>query len=245
MKQRRMNAWILALLISVSTVLTACSSEKNGMTDSDTADSGSADKIRQEDTVGGETDTEAAPPVVLPPVTEAVDTEVPAPTQPDDDPSQEIPSVEMPEDPDASVIVEPDPSAGGALSDDIGQTASGRFVSEQSEKLLLCIDWESVIGEDGMAEVTVTVGISHYRLYSREKFEMGAIQVDGNAVLFSTPAIEYEENTKTYTEFYTATYTTERSEMEVEASWQVLGKYGDVEIDTLTAGGTIVLTNDT
>jgi hypothetical protein len=32
--------------------------------------------------------------------------------------------------------------------------------------------------------------------------------------------------------------------MEVEASWQVLGKYGDVEIDMLTAGGTIVLAEE-
>ena len=29
-----------------------------------------------------------------------------------------------------------------------------------------------------------------------------------------------------------------------EASWQVLGKYGDIEIDTLTAGGTIVLADN-
>ena len=73
---------------------------------------------------------------------------------------------------------------------------------------------------------------------------MGAIQVDGNAALFSTPAIAYDEAVKTQTVFYTAQYETTRSEMEVEASWQVLGNYGGVDIDTLTAGGTIVLTPD-
>ena len=139
--------------------------------------------------------------------------------------------------------ISPEPEQ-GALAGLAGQTASGRFTSAQSPNLVLCIDWESVIGEDGTADVTVTVGISHYRLFAREKFEMGAIQVDGNAVKFSTPKIEYDENTKTYTEFYTATYETTRSEMEVEASWQVLGKYGDIEIDTLTAGGTIVLADN-
>ena len=105
---------------------------------------------------------------------------------------------------------------------------------------MLFIDWESVIGKNGVAEVEVTVGVSHYQFFSREKYNMGAIQVDGNAVLFSTPAISYDEAVKTETVFYTATYETTRSEMEVEASWQVLGNYGGVDIDTLTAGGTIV-----
>ena len=41
-----------------------------------------------------------------------------------------------------------------------GQTDSGQFVSEQSPNLVLCIDWESVIGTDGYADVTVTVGIA-------------------------------------------------------------------------------------
>ena len=92
-----------------------------------------------------------------------------------------------------------------------------------------------------MADVAVTVGISHYRFFSRAKSQMGAVQVDGNAILFDTPAIEYDENTKSYTFFGSYVFETDRSEMEVEASWQVLGTYGGIEIDTLTAGGTIVL----
>jgi hypothetical protein len=132
----------------------------------------------------------------------------------------------------------------GALVGLAGQRDSGRFVSEQSPNLILCIDWESVIGEDGVADVAVTVGISHYRFFSRAKSQMGAVQVDGNAILFDTPAIEYDENTKSYTFFGSYVFETDRSEMEVEASWQVLGTYGGIEIDTLTAGGTIVLAGE-
>ena len=240
MKNRRFIAFMLALLVCTSTALLSCSSDKDTTADSET----DADTVEQGLPIGDETEAETAPPVVLPAETEAADTELPsAPTE--EDPSQDIPAVEMPEteEPAAEEPWIPTEEQ-GALWGLAGQTDSGRFASAQSDKLVLCIDWSSVIDDNGTAEVTVTVGISHYRLFSREKFEMGAIQVDGNAVLFSTPAIEYDENTKTFTTFYTATYTTDRSEMEVEASWQVLGKYGDVEIDTLTAGGTIVLAED-
>ena len=245
MKNCRCIAFTLALLVCTSTALLSCSSDKDGIAVSD-MDRTASDTVKQEPPAGDETDagTETQLPVVLPAETEAADTEIPvSPTE--DDPSQEIPAVEMPETeaPDAEESDIPAEEI-GILAALAGQTDSGRFASAQSENLVLCIDWSSVIGDDATAEVTVTVGISHYRFFSRAKPQMGAIQVDGNAILFDTPAIEYDENTKTFTTFYTATYTTDRSEMEVEASWQVLGKYGDVEIDTLTAGGTIVLAED-
>lgn len=249
MKHLKLSAFLLALLMAASSVLLSCSSDEKGGTESDTG--GASDTVQQQmpEESDTESQTEAAPPVVLPPETEAIDTETPAGgnTPVEDDPSQDIPAVEMPDEGEEDpVVTEPDITVEepGALDALAGKTDSGRFASTQSKNLVLCIDWASVIDDSGTAEVTVTVGISHYRLFSREKFEMGAIQVDGNAVKFSTPAIEYDENTKTFTTFYTATYTTTRSEMEVEASWQVLGKYGDVEIDTLTAGGTIVLAEE-
>ena len=249
MKHLKLSALLLALLMAASSILLSCSSDEKDGTESDTG--GASDTVQQQMPVDTETEsqTETAPPVVLPPETEAIDTETPAgaDTPATDDPSQDIPAVVMPEDGEEDpVVTEPDMTVEepGVLDALAGKTDSGRFASTQSKNLVLCIDWASVIDDHGTAEITVTVGISHYRLFSREKFEMGAIQVDGYAVKFSTPAIEYDENTKTFTTFYTATYTTTRSEMEVEASWQVLGKYGDVEIDTLTAGGTIVLAEE-
>lgn len=252
MKNRTMTAAVLALLLMASCTLTSCFGQGGGE-ETDPATDTQGKQVEQGLPVGDDTpemtDTAPLPQITptetAPPANEVDD--VPGGIQ-NDDPSSDIPAVEMPddepaEDPD---VTEPDTSvsADGALIGLAGQCDSGRFVSEQSPNLVLCIDWESVIGTDGIADVTVTVGISHYRLFSREKYNMGAIQVDGNAVKFSTPKIEYDENTKTYTEFYSATYETNRSEMEIEASWQVLGKYGDIEIDTLTAGGTVVLGGD-
>ncbi len=246
MTNRRLFTFTLALLICASTALSACSSDKTD----DGADASDADTAGQtveqnlptgDDVPETESDTEVPVPVITEPPANEMD-DVPMNQGTSDDPSDDVPSYEelATEESDyngAPIII----TELGGLA---GQTDSGQFVSEQSPNLVLCIDWESVIGKDGTADVTIKVGISHYRFFSREKFEMGAIQVDGNAVKFSTPEIAYDENTKTYTAFYSATYETTRSEMEVEASWQVLGKYGDIEIDTLTAGGTIVLADN-
>ena len=254
MTTRRLIALLLALLVCASAALLSCSSDDGGTAESDTQSA--ADTVNQGLPVGDDTEEVTAPPVVLPTeTTEAPDTEAPA--QEDTPVQSETPAVSEPSENVGEVKPNREPvdentadvtggaDTSGVLDALAGKTDSGRFVSEQSENLVLYIDWSSVIGNDGTAEVTVTVGLSHYRLFSREKTDMGAVQVDGNAVLFSTPAIEYDENTKTATTFYTATYTTARSEMEVEASWQVLGQYGGVEIDTLTVGGTIVLAEDT
>ncbi len=254
MKNRRFLTFALALLICASTALSACSSDK---TDGG-GDTSGADTVGQtaeqnlptgDESPNGAPETESAPAVPVPVITEPPANElddIPLENQTPDpeDPSADIPAVEMPE--DDPIVTEPDEpvTEQGALAGLAGQRDSGQFVSEQSPNLVLCIDWESVIGEDGVADVAVTVGISHYRFFSREKFEMGAVQVDGNAVKFSTPEIKYDLDTKTYTTFYTATYETTRSEMEVEASWQVLGTYGGIEIDSLTAGGTIVLADN-
>lgn len=249
MKNRKRITELLVLLLCASTFLTACLSDKDNGDGTDTSGTDTAgQKIEEnqpEDTVtDAPEDTTApapAPIVTEPPANELDD----VPTEPGGDDTEDVPDA-----PSYSEQATEESDYDGApiiiteLAGLAGQTDSGRFVSEQSPNLVLCIDWEYVIGKDGTADVTVTVGISHYRLFSREKFEMGAVQVDGNAVKFSTPKIEYDENTKTYTEFYSATYETNRSEMEVEASWQVLGKYGDIEIDTLTAGGTIVLADN-
>ena len=132
-----------------------------------------------------------------------------------------------------------DPSASGALAELAGAKDSGRFESKQSKTLKLLVDWEYEILDDGMAEVTVKVGVSHYRISAREKVDWGAIQVDGNAVLFTTPAFERREDTYAYTPFYTAVYKTDKNSMEIEASWKVLGVYSGQEIDTLTTEGTI------
>ena len=222
----------LALLLALNTALTACSGDPAGSEDSDNAsDTPSAvqnipPETQPEDTQAPETlPPETDPLPVEPPVTEPLPPETePVPEQ---TPEQEVPVITVPEEE-------------AALADFIGMTDSGQFVSEQSEKLKLLVDWEYVILDDAVAQVTVNIGISHYRLFANEKFEWGAVQVDGSAALFTTPAIEHDENTLAYTPFYSAVYTTDRSEMEVEAAWKVLGTYGGVEIDSLTAGGTIV-----
>ena len=217
----------LALLLALTAALTACKGAPADPADSDSA-SDTPSAVQNIPTEALPEDTQA--PETLPPETEAPMTEpLPAETEPA---PEQTPETEAP------VITLPEEEA--ALADFIGMTDSGQFVSAQSENLKLLIDWEYVILDDASAQVTVNIGISHYRLFANEKYEWGAVQVDGGAALFTTPAIEHDENTLTYTPFYSAVYSTSRSEMEVEAAWKVLGTYGGVEIDSLTAGGTIV-----
>lgn len=246
MKNRKLKitALALALLIAASSVMVSCSNDKDNGTASDTSGTDTQSQQVEPNLPTGDDGTETAPPPVIAPTTE--------PQTPETEPPVDTPVTEepIPDVPSYGELATEESDYNGApiiiteLADLAGQTDSGRFVSEQSKNLVLFIDWESVIGKNGVAEVEVTVGVSHYQFFSREKYNMGAIQVDGNAVLFSTPAISYDEAVKTETVFYTATYETTRSEMEVEASWQVLGNYGGVDIDTLMAGGTIVLAGE-
>lgn len=122
----------------------------------------------------------------------------------------------------------------------VGTERSGSFVSEEHPHLQLVVDWDYVILSDGMAQVTLDVGLSHYRLFSQKKIGMGTFSVDGVSTHFNTEAIAHDENTKTVTPFFTEIVTTPLDEMEISVEWIVLGTYGGVEIDSLTVEGTIV-----
>lgn len=238
---------ILCALLCASLLLTcACSKDDGGKTPggSDSVQSDSADTEKQNDTDTKEaSDTEA--PETAAPDTEASDTEAPAddhvPTETENKPAagDDAENTDPVDVPAETEPADDSGAPGGVLTDIAGMTDSGRFVSGEAKNLKLLVDWEYVILSDGTAQVTVNIGISHYRLYANEKVNWGAVQVDGNAVLFTTPEITCEENTLTYTPFFSAVYTTDRGSMELEASWRVLGTYAGEEIDTLTAGGTI------
>lgn len=249
---------VLCASVAMTASLASCSGKDGGEgsgTDSDTPKISDTDKSDADDHIPAEpeqtlteTETETAPPAetdapadtTLPDV---VDDTADAPADVPADGAADTPIVELPTadgtaDAGAESVQVPD-SVVGALIEYAGMTDSGQFVSEQSKTLKLLVDWDYVILDDGTAQVTVNIGISHYRLFANEKFEWGAVQADGNATLFTTPAIAYDKEEKGYTPFWSGVYTTDRATMELEASWKVLGTYGGVEIDSLTAGGTI------
>ncbi len=244
--RRMLLCALLCMSVTASASLVSCSGDDQKTNDSqDVKQSQSLaddDHIpaAPEETMTAEVTT-AAPTEALP--TEALteppaDTEVPVVTEPD-------PEIPTEEDPVTDVPDETEPDVSGGLSDIIGMSDAGQFVSEQSKTLKLVVDWEYIVLSDGTAQVTVNIGCSHYRISSREKVDWGAVQVDGNAELFTTPAFAQEENTLGYTPFYSAVYTTDRDTMELEASWKVLGVYSGQEIDTLTTGGTITFGDGT
>ncbi len=129
-------------------------------------------------------------------------------------------------------------------TDDIGTPTedapvTGRFVSEEAKYLKLLVDWETVSLTDGTTRVTVKVGISHYRLFSNAKTDLGTITVAGETVHFSTPAIEHDENTYHYTPFVTETFIVDSDVFDIDVSWLVLGNYSGQDVESLTAGGRV------
>ncbi len=231
---------LLCVSVAVTSSLVSCSKENGTTQDSDTqtqsADADDHVPAEPEQTVT-EAETTGAPTETL--VPEALPTDPVEPTEPDPVVTEPIAT-----EPDTEEVVYPDGAPVVIYPEwyeAVGMTDSGQFVSAQSKTLKLLVDWEYVILPEGVAQVTVNIGVSHYRISAREKVDMGAVQVDGNATLFTTPAFEQEEDTRGYTPFYSAVYTTDRETMELEASWQVLGVYSGQEIDTLTAGGTITI----
>ncbi len=256
MLRRMLLCALLCLSVAMSSVLTSCQSDDDKTNDSDTqtpAQTQTQDTeddhipVEPEQTLTEEITTEAPTETLAP---EELPTDPVEPVEPDPavtEPAETEPAETEPAETEPAetepVVTEPDTEepANPKWYESVGMTDSGRFVSEQSKTLKLLVDWEYVILPEGVARVTVNIGVSHYRISAREKVDMGAVQVDGNATLFTTPAFEQEENTLGYTPFYSAVYTTDRETMELEASWQVLGVYSGQEIDTLTTGGTIVI----
>ncbi|MBQ3066062.1 MAG: hypothetical protein IJC98_07490 [Clostridia bacterium] len=249
MKNRnRYLAILLALVIACSV---SCKKTDNGPdtdekdhqsasdtisdTEKDKGTEGVSDEVPSDSISGTEEQTEedTTPAVTEPDSdTEAVTDEITEDTEPVvDDPA--------PADPDAGENDTPDAS-GDEVKVPVGTERSGSFVSEEHPNLQLVVDWDYVILSDGMAQVTLDVGLSHYRLFSQKKVGMGTFTVDGVSTYFSTEAIAHDENTKTVTPFFTEVVTTPLDEMEISVEWIVLGTYGGVEVESLTVDGTIV-----
>ena len=122
----------------------------------------------------------------------------------------------------------------GQLS--VDYPVSGRFVSAQSQKLLLVVNYECVMQISGNVQITFEVGLETYDINCGERVNGGKFSVDGEVSEFSTERIVHEESGKTYIPFAAYTYVSEDGEKacDVFASWFFNGTYAGDEIDYLS-----------
>lgn len=175
-------------------------------------------------------------------------TEAPKAEEPkQEEPKAEEPIIEEPktEEPAPADIVfedeeddaEAEPVTEGAVY------AKGQFVSNQSPKLLLLLDWSLAKRSDGKVTMNVSASLSSYALFSNAKPDMNTFRVGEQEKKFSTAEIAYDGSTRTVTPLASETFVLEGNEeyLPVSATWQMLGTYGGVAIDNLVAEGVLDL----
>lgn len=121
--------------------------------------------------------------------------------------------------------------------------AKGQFVSTQSPKLLLLLDWSLAKRSDGKVTMNVSASLSSYALFSNAKPDMNTFRVGEQEKKFSTAEIAYDGSTRTVTPLASETFVLEGNEeyLPVSATWQMLGTYGGIAIDNLVAEGVLDL----
>lgn len=164
-----------------------------------------------------------------------------------EEPKQEEPIIEEPktEEPAPADIIfedeeddaEAEPVTEGAVY------AKGQFVSTQSPKLLLFLDWSLAKRSDGKVTMNVSASLSSYALYSNAKPDMNTFRVGEQEKKFSTAEIAYDGDTRTVTPLASETFVLEGNEeyLPVSVTWQMLGTYGGIAIENLVAEGVIDL----
>ncbi len=149
-----------------------------------------------------------------------------------------VPETELPE----NVTADTTPSEDmevidvfGALS--AGNPISGQITSKESDKINLTVKYNCRTEADGVVVIGLEVGLETYGINCGARDNMGIISVNGQAHKFSTDAISYDGNTKTYIPFTVYTFQSEdgKTYADVDVSWAFNGNYAGTKIDALTA----------
>ncbi len=123
----------------------------------------------------------------------------------------------------------------GILS--VDYPSGGQFVSHQSEKMKLLVNYECTMLPTGVVQINLEVGLESYDINCGARIDTGKITVNGETQTFSTDALVHEGRTKTVFPFTWYTYQSEsgQTSCEVDISWLYNGTYAGEKIDTLTA----------
>ena len=124
---------------------------------------------------------------------------------------------------------------------------SGTFRSDTGTALNIHADWSASVSGEQKADVTVTVYVDSYSLYTTAAPEVLNISVDNQYISLASPAIEYDGtdgqrstmiNSRTFTVNLGAG---ESRSIPVQIVWNYRGTYGETYMDTIECGGNISL----
>ena len=106
--------------------------------------------------------------------------------------------------------------------------------------LNITVDWQ-ISGSGSSATLLVTVYAESYSLHSQGAWHAGWLTIGGQTYYFDTEAIDYDGNTLSTNLLGTvaASIGTANLPTTAELSWHFQGSYGDTDLETITATGTI------
>ena len=171
-------------------------------------------------------------PVITPEETEAV-TDQPEETEDIADQPDETEPVEIPSDTIDVITLDEAFLAGDPIS--------GSFVSRQSEKMQLVVNYHCQLNMDNSITVDLQLGLECYDVNCGARTNGGKLIINDEIYTFSTDAIVHEEGERIYIPFTTYTYELDAGETScsIDASWFFNGVYAGTKIDTLTAGAVL------
>lgn len=121
-------------------------------------------------------------------------------------------------------------------------SAAGSFKSTNDNYLKLRVDWETdYTSENDFVTVTAKVYLEHYSIFIGAR-NNGSVSINGEAITFSTPAINQEANTKKTPLIATHTVQIpykpgETINADIYAKWHVSGIFNGKKIDWLEVSG--------
>lgn len=124
---------------------------------------------------------------------------------------------------------------------------SGTFRSDTGTSLNIHADWSAIVSGESTVDITVTVYVDSYSLYTTASPQALNLSVDGQYVALASPAIEYDGsggikstliNNRSVTVSLTAG---ESRNIPLEAVWLYRGTYAGISLETIECGGSISL----
>ena len=251
-----MKRYILALYLVLCLMLTACGGEKPSVDDStDGRITGVVDNKQTQDiedtSDNGDTDDSTSDTDDTDTATEPDDSTSDT-TEPNDTGISDTPDTEKNEDstgaPDDTTDDEPIVAADVIdISAELaaGEFAQGQFVSHESKKLRLLVNYISAVDPtSGDVMIELEVWLESYDINCGARVDTGKIVLDGQTQRFSTDSIQLSSGEKAHTFFTTYTYQvpTGNETCTIDISWLFNGTYGGEKIDTLNASAVLIFT---
>lgn len=178
----------------------------------------------------------AAPTDVMP----TPDAPAPTPDVPEDTPTvpvqTPVPQATPRPTPAPTPTPPPAPTPTPPPASDLG---SGSFASNSGVGLDLVVDWAAGAAGEGAANVTFSIKLNSYSLYTTSQIGSLVLTVGSDTYYFDTPAVSYDGNTLLTTPFATKAVKVPTGSVNVSAQWYYRGTYSGKYIESITASGTV------